>query len=132
MQLSNQEAERLIRDGVKHLRQGQAADARDRFESVTRTGRANAQGWLLLATACRMAGDGAGCEAAVDQLLALEPRAVRAHIMKADCRAAAGDDIGALTFYTSAVFAAKGERLPDDLQAELGRAESAAAELRDL
>jgi hypothetical protein len=130
MQLTNQEAEKLIREGADALRQGRAADARARFESVTRTGRANAQVWLLLATACRMAGDGAGSEAAADQLLALEPRMVRANIIKADCRAAAGDDLGALTFYTSALFAAKGERLPDDLLAEVRRAEGAAATLK--
>jgi tetratricopeptide (TPR) repeat protein len=130
MQLTNQDAEKLIREGAEALRQGRAAEARERFERVTQTGRANAQIWLLLATACRMAGDNAGSEAAADQLLALEPRAVRGHIIKADCRAAAGDDLGALTFYTSALFAAKDERLPDDLLAEIRRAEAAVAELK--
>jgi len=69
MQLTNDEAERLIRDGVDQLRQGRAGATRERFEQVTATGRANAQVWLLLATACRMADDNAGTEAAVDQLL---------------------------------------------------------------
>jgi len=130
MQLTNQEAERLIRDGVDALQQGRAADARGRFEQVTATGRANAQVWLLLATACRLADDAAGQEAAVDQLLKLEPRAVRGHIMKADCRAAAGDDIGALTFYISAGIAAKDQRLPGDLAAEVDRADQAATALK--
>ncbi len=126
MQLSNQEAERLIRDGVDALRQGRPEDARERFESVTRTGRANAQIWLLLATACRGAGDAAGEEAALDQLLAIEPRIVRGHIMKGDCRARAGDDRVALNFYKSAMLIAGDQELPADLAAELRRAEGAA------
>src|SRR6185369_5324743 len=121
MQLTNQDAEKLIRAGVDALQQGRAADARDRFAQVTATGRANAQVWMLLAAACHGAGDIPGQGAAVDQLLKLEPRAIRGHIMKADCRAAAGDDIGALTFYTSALLAAKDERLPGDLAAEVER-----------
>jgi aspartyl/asparaginyl beta-hydroxylase (cupin superfamily) len=130
MQLTNQDAEKLIRAGVDALQQGRAADARDRFAQVTATGRANAQGWLLLAAACHGAGDITGQEAAVDQLLKLEPRAIRGHIMKADCRAATGDDIGALTFYTSALLAAKDERLPGDLAAEVQRADNAAVTLK--
>ena len=89
MQISNKEAERLVREGADALRQGRPGEARTRFEKITGTGRANGQIWLLLATACRAQGDAAGEEAALDGLLALEPRAVRAHIMKADCRAKA-------------------------------------------
>jgi aspartyl/asparaginyl beta-hydroxylase (cupin superfamily) len=130
MQLTNQDAEKLIREGADALRQGRAADARERFERITQSGRANPQVWLLLAAACHAANDSPGQEAAVDQLLKLEPRAIRGHIMKGDCRAAAGDDLGALTFYTSASLAAQGERLPDDLRAEVRRAETVAAALK--
>ena len=130
MQLNNQEAERLSRDGVAALQQGRPADARANFESVTNTGRANGQIWMLLAMACRGAGDDAGEEAALDQLLALEPRAVRAHIMKGDCRLKAGDGLTALSFYTSAQVLAKGERLPDDLLAEVRRAEGEVSQLK--
>jgi aspartyl/asparaginyl beta-hydroxylase (cupin superfamily) len=130
MQLSNQEAERLVREGVDALRQGRAGEARASFESVTRTGRANAQIWLLLAMACRAENDLNGEEAALDELLGLEPRMVRGHVMKGDCRAKAGDDPSALSFYTSARLIADGQRLPDDLLAELRRAEAAAAQIR--
>jgi hypothetical protein len=129
MQLTNQEAERLIREGVDALRQGRPAEARARFESVTRTGRANSQIWLLLATACRAENDHAGEEAAVDGLLALEPRAVRGHIMKGDCRARAGDERAALGFYGSARLIASGQQLPNDLLAELRRVDAAAAQM---
>jgi hypothetical protein len=129
MQLTNQEAERLIREGVDALRQGRPAEARRRFESVTRTGRANSQIWLLLATACRAENDPAGEEAAVDGLLALEPRAVRGHIMKGDCRAREGDERAALGFYGSARLIASGQQLPNDLLAELRRVDAAAAQM---
>ncbi|MGZ8359869.1 MAG: aspartyl/asparaginyl beta-hydroxylase domain-containing protein [Allosphingosinicella sp.] len=129
MQLSNQEAEGLLREGVEALRRGQAAEARVRFERVTQTGRANGQIWLLLATACRGEGDAASEEAALDQLLALEPRVVRAHIMKADCRARADDERGALSFYKSALFVAEGQQIPNDLLPEMQRAREAAAQM---
>ena len=56
-QLSNQEAERLVREGAEALRQGRPSEARELFRTVTDTGRANGQIWLLLATACRAEND---------------------------------------------------------------------------
>jgi len=123
MQLSNQEAERLLRDGINALRQGRPFDARELFEKVTQTGRANPQIWLLLATACRAANDAVGEEAALDQLLAQEPRLVRGHIMKGDCRARAGDERGAAGFYESALLISAGQQVPAELASELWRAE---------
>src|SRR3954463_14070826 len=129
MQLSNQEAERLIREGVDALRQGRPAEARAGFERVAETPMANAQILLLLATACRGADDAAGEEAALDRLLAMEPRIVRGHIMKADCRAKAGDVPAALNFYKTPLRIASDQQLPNDLVAELRRAEAAVVQL---
>jgi hypothetical protein len=129
MQLNNEEAERLVKEGVAALNQGRPAEAAARFERVTRAGRANAQIWLLLATARRAADDPAGEEAALDALLAMEPRIVRGHVMKGDCRARAGDDCAAINFYKSAMLLARDQQLPEALAAELRRAEAAAAEL---
>jgi aspartyl/asparaginyl beta-hydroxylase (cupin superfamily) len=129
MQLSNQEAERLAREGVEALRQGRSAEARIRFERVTQSGRASPQIWLLTAMAYRGEEDQAGEEAALDSLLAIEPRLPRALIMKADCRAGAGDDRAALSFYKGALLSADGQLLPDDLLAEVQRAKGVAAEL---
>jgi len=128
MQLSNEEAVTLVRQGMDSYRAGRPAEARALLERVTATGRANAQIWMLLAMACRAdpASDDAVEEEALNQLLAIEPRAVRGHILKADCRARAGDRKGALDFYTSALRLAEGETVPDDLRGELHRA---AAEL---
>jgi aspartyl/asparaginyl beta-hydroxylase (cupin superfamily) len=132
MDLSNQEAERLLREGVDALRAGRAAEARTRFEQVTRSGRANGQIWLLLATACRAANDASGEEAAVDGLLAVEPRMVRGHLMKADCRSRAGDNRAAIAFYESALLLATGQQLPPDLASEVQRAEATIARFRAL
>lgn len=132
MQLSNEEAERLVREGVDAFRQGRTRDARDRFERLTRTGRANVQIWLLLATACQAEQDSAAEEAAIDRLLALEPRLPRAHLMKGDCRARAGDERGALNFYESALLLAPGQPVADDMRAGLARAEAWVAQQRAL
>jgi hypothetical protein len=129
MQLTQQDLERLVREGVEALQQGRHADAQARFEQVTRTGAANAQLWLLLATASRGAGDPSSEEAALDSLLAAEPKAVRGIVMKADCRSRAGDELAAARFYKSALVAAEGQQLPADLVAELRRAETTVAEI---
>jgi aspartyl/asparaginyl beta-hydroxylase (cupin superfamily) len=130
VQLSNHEAERLAKEGVDALQRGQSAIARARFETITHSGRANAQIWLLLAVACRADKDGVAEEAALDQLLALEPQAVRGHIMKGDCRAAAGDDRSALQRYEIALLIASNQELPADLSAELQRAEAWVAQFK--
>lgn len=124
MQLSNHEAERLAKEGVDALQRGQSSIARARFESITQSGRANGQIWLLLAVACRADDDRIAEESALDQLLALEPQAVRGHIMKGDCRVQAGDERSALQRYEIALLIAANQELPADLQAELQRAET--------
>ena len=129
MQPNNEAMEGLLREGVEALQRGRAAEAKDRFEAVTQTGRASAQIWLLLASACRAAEDFAAEEAALDTLLALEPRTIRGRIMKGDCRVRAGDEGIALGFYKSAVLIAAGQSLPADLTAEVQRAQTTATML---
>lgn len=129
--LSEQEAEQLVRTGFQALQVGRIREARERFERITQTGRANAQTWLLLATACRADDDLAAEEAALDSLLAIEPGLVRAHIMKADCRLKAGDEAGALRFYRTGLLRAQKQNLPADLLSEVRRAEQAVEEIRN-
>lgn len=124
MQLTTIDAERIAREGVEALQRGQADVARARFEAITQSGRANAQIWLLLAVACRAVHDRAAEEAALDRLLVIEPQAVRGHVMKGDCRAAAGDDRAALRSYEIALLIASRQDIPADLRAELQRAET--------
>ncbi len=124
MQLTNIDAERIVREGVDALQRGQTDLARARFETITQSGRANAQIWMLLAVACRGAADRAAEEVALDQLLAIEPQAVRGHVMKGDCRAAADDDRAALRSYEIALLIASRQDIPADLRAELQRAQA--------
>jgi aspartyl/asparaginyl beta-hydroxylase (cupin superfamily) len=130
MQLSNQDAEQLLKDAMEALRQGRPADARTGFETVTKTGRAAAPVWLYQAAACRALDDAPGEESAVDQALVLEARGLAGLIMKGDCRAKAGDERTAVSFYRTALRIASEEpSLPPDIVPELQRAEAATAQL---
>jgi aspartyl/asparaginyl beta-hydroxylase (cupin superfamily) len=137
MQISNQEAERLVMEAVSAFQAGRPDEARRRLDSVVASGRAGAQIWLLLATVCRAQRDLRAEEVALDEVLDMEPRAVRALIMKADCRSAAGDHRVAAALYKKGLNIAAsetenlppGQSLPPDLVAELRRAETAAAQL---
>ncbi|WP_428628990.1 aspartyl/asparaginyl beta-hydroxylase domain-containing protein [Sphingopyxis sp.] len=131
MALTNHDAERLARSGVQALQGGRSAEARRNFEAITQSGRANAQIWLLLAVACRADTDALAEEAALDQLLALEPHAVRGLIMKGDCRAGADDERAALRLYEMALRIAAQQELPDDLRVEMQRAEIWVAALKE-
>jgi tetratricopeptide (TPR) repeat protein len=127
MTLRDDQALALVREGAALLQAGRAAEARQRFEQVTVTGRANTQIWLFQATACRALADHAAEEAALDAALSLDPRLIRGLIMKADCRTRAGDERGALEFYHSALGWADAAELPRDLEAEVARARGVVA-----
>ena len=131
MELTNHDAERFARSGVQALQDGRPSEARQSFEAITQSGRANAQIWLLLAVACRADSDAAAEEAALDRLLALEPHAVRGLIMKGDCCADAGDERTALRHYEIALRIAEGQDLPEDLLGEMRRAEAWVAALKE-
>ncbi len=131
MDLTNQDAERIARTGVVALQAGRPDEARQSFEAITQSGRANAQIWLLLAVACHGDADPLAEEAALDRLIALEPRAVRGLIMKGDCRARADDDRSALLHYEIALRIGADQDLPEDLRAEIRRAEAWVAALKE-
>jgi aspartyl/asparaginyl beta-hydroxylase (cupin superfamily) len=119
-----QEADHLVREGVAAMQRGAAAEARRAFEQVTA---AAADGtpkpWLLLAQACRLQRDEAGEIAALDKLLAEQPRQLRGLIMKGDWLARSGDRRGATSFYELAVVVAgQSGTLPPNLAAEIDRA----------
>jgi aspartyl/asparaginyl beta-hydroxylase (cupin superfamily) len=130
MSMTAQEANQLVREGNAALQAGRAADARDMLERVTAAGFENAELWLLIAAVCRTLGDAAGEEAALDRALALDPRALRAILQKADCRLRAGDDSAAAMLYRKALMLAEGQNVPPQLVAELRRAETMMEELK--
>src|SRR6185503_16285607 len=106
-------------------------EARARFERLAAAGSVNALTWLLLAISCRHGHDPEAEEAALNRLLELEPYSVNGNVMKGDCRAAGGDETGAIYFYQAAVRNAAGVDLPPEVAGEARRAEQALRELQD-
>jgi aspartyl/asparaginyl beta-hydroxylase len=111
--------------GIEALRRGDARKARESFERIVAAGQADASAYLGLAHACAGLKDHPAALAAVDRALALEPRNLRALVMKADQLAATGDARAASSFYRAAVNSAPpANELPADLRNEIGRAEA--------
>ena len=117
--------ERALREsGVEALRRGDPGKARDAFERIVEAGRADASACIGLAYACRSLNDKVASLAAVDKALSLEPRNLRALILKADHLAEAGDARAAAAFYLAATKSAPpADQLPFDLRKELERAQ---------
>lgn len=112
------------RAGAEALNRGQPDRARTCFANAIACGPADASIWLGLAQACRSLKDEPGCAAAIDKALALEPRNIRALIMKADLLAEVGDSRAASSFYFGAVrLAPAGDQIPSDLAPDLRRAQ---------
>ena len=83
--LTAAQADRIVRDGVAAMQRGDARAARLLFQQVANTAGADiAPPWLLIAQACRLERDEAGELAALDKLLADQPRHLRGLIMKGD------------------------------------------------
>jgi aspartyl/asparaginyl beta-hydroxylase (cupin superfamily) len=111
--------------GNEALRQGDLARARESFERILSAGPMDAGMWLGLARACLGLGDRAAAIRAVDKALALEPRNLRALILKGDHLEADGDERSAASFYVAAIKAAPPpEQISAELAAELRRAKS--------
>ena len=111
--------------GIEALRKGDARKARESFERIVAAGQADASAYLGLAYACAGLKDHPAARAAVDRALALEPRNLRALIMKADYLAALGDARAASSFYRAVVSTAPpADQLPADLRSEFARAEA--------
>ncbi len=121
----------LTQAGAQALGRGDFAAARALFEQIVAAGRADAPVWLGLAVALRGLGEAEAKLAALERLLALEPRHLRGLVMKADHFAEAGDGRAAAAFYRAAVKSAPAmDRLPAELRAEVERARAAGGALR--
>ncbi len=86
---------------------------------------ANVAALLELVRDCRQRGDAAGQAAALDRLLAADPRNVSALMQRADLYAAAGDARSASSFYLTAIRSAPASGVPKEIAAELARAKEA-------
>jgi aspartyl/asparaginyl beta-hydroxylase (cupin superfamily) len=124
--LNAQDADRLVREGVAAMQRGDGGAARRAFEQVAAGG--SAPPWLLIAQACRLERDEKAELAALDRLLADQPRHLRGLIMKGDVMGRRGDLRAAHSFYGLAVGIAQNTpNLPPNLAAEVQRV---AAELK--
>jgi aspartyl/asparaginyl beta-hydroxylase (cupin superfamily) len=125
MQTPVLDAYAIARSGVEALRRGDAHKAREFFELIVRTGQADASSCLGLAYACNRLNDKAATMAAVDRALMLEPRNLRALILKGDLLGEQEDGRAACSFYSFAVQVAPPENeLPMELRDELRRAQT--------
>ncbi|MEQ1687902.1 MAG: aspartyl/asparaginyl beta-hydroxylase domain-containing protein [Sphingopyxis sp.] len=87
--------------------------------------------WMMLAEACRIAGDDAGLTHAAEHIIATEPRALRAYGWKGDVMVRAGDARAASRWYREGL--TQGERfqpLPPGLEEEMTRQRSALETLK--
>ena len=110
--------------GAEALRRGDALQARALLQRAVESGRSDATVMLGLARACKALADEKGLAAALDRLLAAEPRNVPGLILRADSFAAAGDTRSASSFYQAAIRAAPpAAQTPPELAQELRRAQ---------
>jgi len=125
MLMSANDAPALAMSGMEALQRGDARGARDTFERIVASGRADAFSYVGLAYSCRQLRDSAAMVAALEKALALEPRNTRALILKADHLADQGDARAAASFYSFAVQTAPPtSQLPADLREDLARAQA--------
>jgi len=115
----------LAQSGVDALKRGDARAARESFERIVAAGQADASSYVGLSYACRRLNDFTAALAAVDKALALEPRNLRALMLKADHLAELGDARGASSFYRFVVqIAPPANQMPAELRDELSRAQA--------
>ena len=116
----------LWRRGAEALRQGDGVSALAAFRKMVDAGLADAAVWTGIAMATRSVGDAEGHAHALDRILALEPRNMRALAMKGDYYAGIGDLRAAQSYYAPFVrLAAEAGGVPPDLAGDLARAETA-------
>jgi len=126
MQATPMKAREVQQAAMEALRRGDARRARELFSNIIARGGADSAVWLGLAFACKNLGDNDGKLAAIDKVLAAEPRNLRALVLKGDHFAQAGDGRTASTFYGAALRAAPPlNQLPTDLAKDIQRAQAA-------
>ena len=115
----------LRKNGAEALRRGDARAVRDSFQRLADAGQADVNIWIALAGACGRLGDLPAAQSAADRALSIEPRNLRALIVKADLLAHEGDVRSAASFYLAATQAAPPlNQLTADLRADLQRAQT--------
>lgn len=121
-----------IAGAIDLLRRGDAEGARRQLLLLTGSpaGSGSASAWFSLALAQRALSDHDAMHAALDKSLELEPRDLRALLLKADTLAAQGNRRAALTFYGYIVkLFPEADQFPAPVAAEIRRAHETRARL---
>jgi aspartate beta-hydroxylase len=123
MQPAPNELADIMKQGLAAMRAGDPQRGRDMFSRATGLAPGHAPAWVGLALACDALKDGAGKLIAVDRALTIDPRNLRALILKADHFVQTGDLRGAAPYYRMATDAAPAmSQLPPFMQDEVRRA----------
>ncbi len=125
--MTQDDSEKQLQAGLDALGRGDARAARDHLMLALESGRADAPVLQGLAYASLALNDDQIKMAAVERLLALEPRNVRGLMLKADQLAKTGDVRSAVSFYQMALKSVPPDQpVPADLVPELRRAQQMA------
>jgi hypothetical protein len=112
----------LARSAADALRRGDPRTARDLFLQAARAGQVDVPVFMGLAFACLALEDWPGVAASTDRVLLLDPRNLRALIMRGDVHERDGDSRAAAAYYLTALRSAPpADRAPPDLLPELRR-----------
>jgi hypothetical protein len=124
MTLAPSESDKLRNDAITYLRSGDARKARKTLEQICAPESGVDPQWLLLAHACRMLGDDAGEEMALQKLLMINKRHLPALFLMGELKARTNDDRAANGFYKAALnMVSTGAAVSDDLRPKLKQAE---------
>jgi aspartyl/asparaginyl beta-hydroxylase (cupin superfamily) len=126
------DTQQIAQLGYSALQAGDSKRAKNLFEQIVASGKADASHWLGLAYACFRTGDSAATLSAVDKALELHPQNLRAILLKADCLTHLGKLGEALKYYNYALkLAASAQNIPTDIQQGLARAQQASDQQKD-
>ena len=126
------EGQKWLREAIEALHSKNSGGSRTAALKAIEMGEDGAAVWGVLALACRDQGDFDMAQKAADRSIELEPRNVRAHIVKADAFYAESNVRAAAAFYRHALaMSAPQPGMPEELRFDLERAKIRSGELRD-
>lgn len=123
--MQQDEARALVGDGLGAIRRGEIQRGIALLERIVSAGIADASLFVALAAAHRRANSLTLAIKSIDNALRMAPFDIRANILKGDLLEEQGDSRAASAFYLAALkVSAKDETLPDDVRADLDRAQA--------
>ena len=111
--MNDRSFEAAAQEGVAAFQKGDFAAATLAFEKVTSAENASGHSWLVLSQCYAATGDLVREDAALDTVLAMEPRNVLALIRKGEGMAKRGDDRAAVSYFNLALSSAPTDPSPN-------------------